>query len=284
MSPCVNGVAPIPVSFETLSHISARSINICGVLFTSTVQPAAPASADERTGHRPAPVIGEYFEPVSGRHFVVAEPAAQPALWAAYLDGARESYRSHGVESAIEYGEVRDGRSTALFITATDDAGAVVGGLRVQPRLTRADQAHALREWAGRPGTAEMTAQIAQRLPSGVIEVKAVWVRHETDHKVALTAALARGFVHTMDLLQVRFALCTAAAHAVTRWQTSGGVVSAEVPAVAYPDERYRTKLMWWDRTRVAELMTADQHTALTRESDLLFGRPTAVATLPSVA
>lgn len=254
------------------------------MLFTSTVQPTAPPTDDDRTGFVPGPVVGEYFESLSGRRFVVATPAAQPALWAAYLEGARRSYRSHGVESAIEYGEVRDGHTTALFATATDDDGAVVGGLRVQPRLIRVDQAHALREWAGRPGTAELSGQIAHRLPSGVIEVKAVWVEHDTDHKVHLTAALARVFVHMMDLLQVRYALCTAAAHAVTRWQTSGGVVSAEVPAVAYPDERYRTKVMWWDRTRVTDLLARDQFTALTRESDQLLGRPGAVATLPSVA
>ncbi len=129
-----------------------------------------------------------------------------------------------------------------------------------------------------------MTAQIAQRLPAGVIEVKAVWVEHHAEHKVALTAALARAFVHAMDLLQVRYALCTAATHAVTRWQTSGGVISAEVPAVAYPDERYRTKLMWWDRSRVGELVSPDQLTALTRESALLLGNSAAASPLPSVA
>ncbi|MEO5831776.1 MAG: hypothetical protein ABJA16_01560 [Nakamurella sp.] len=254
------------------------------MLSPSPVQPAAHAALDDLSGFTPGQVVGEYSEPLSGRHFVVAEPAAQPALWAAYLEGARRNYRQHGVESAIEYGEVRDGRSTALFVAATDGTGRVVGGLRVQSRLTRPDQAHALREWAGRPGTTEMIAQINQRLPSGVIEVKAVWVEHDIEHKVALTAALARAFVHTMDLLRVRYALCTAAAHAVTRWQTSGGVVSTTVSAVAYPDERYRTRLMWWDRSQVPELLSHDQLIALTRESDLLFARSTTASTLPSVA
>lgn len=235
-------------------------------------------------GYVPGSILGAYFEPLSGRHFVVAQPTAQPELWAAYLEGARRNYRQYGVESAIEYDEVRDGRSTALFAAAIDDDGRVVGGLRVRGRLAHAEQAHALREWAGRPGTAEMTTQIAQRLPAGVIEVKAVWVDHDTDHKAALTAALARAFVHAMDLLQVRYALCTAAAHAVTRWQTSGGVVSAEVPAVAYPDERYRTLLMWWDRSRISDSVSCEQYLALGRESDLLFGRSVAVSNLPSVA
>lgn len=235
-------------------------------------------------GFPPAAVIGDYFDPTSGRNFIFAAPDAQPALWDSYLQGARRSYRQYGVESAIEYDEVRDGRSTALFVVAVDAVGQVVGGLRVQSRLTTPDQAHAMREWAGRPGTAEMHSQIAHRLPFGVIEVKAVWVDHEADHRPALIAALARAFVHAMDLLGVRFALCTAAEHAVPRWQTSGGVPASEVAAVAYPDERYRTVLMWWDREQIAGLTGADQYAALTAESALLSRRAGSVPTLSSVA
>jgi hypothetical protein len=235
-------------------------------------------------GLSPENVIGAYFDPTSGRHFVFAEPAAQPAIWNSYLEGARRSYRQHGVEAAIEYGQVRDGRSTALFVVAMNDAGQVVGGLRAQSRLTEPDQAHAMREWGGRPGTAELRAQIAARLPFGIIEIKAVWVDHDADHRPALIAALARAFVHAMDVLQVRHALCTAAEHAAPRWQTSGGVVATDVAAVAYPDHRYRTMLMWWDRNEVAQLITSDQNAALTRESKLLFGRAAAVPTLSSVA
>lgn len=241
------------------------------MLFPSPVTTGAAASASDIGNLAPENVTGGYFDPASGRYFLFAEPAAQPALWDSYLQGARRSYLQHGVESALEYGEVRDGRCTALFVVAIDDAGQVVGGLRVQSRLAGAERAHALQEWAGRPGTAQMRAQIADRLPWGVVEVKAVWVDHDADHRPALTAALARGFVHAMDVLHARYALCTAAEHAVIRWQTSGGVVATDVAAVAYPDERYRTVLMWWDREQVVDLIAADQYAALMRESDLLF-------------
>ncbi len=215
---------------------------------------------------------------------MIATPDARPDLWAAYLDGARESYRRHGVESALELADIRDGRSTALFVAALTADGRVVAGARMVGRLTRPDQASVLREWDGRPGTAEIRAQLAHRLPAGVIEVKAAWVGHEPAHRSLLTAAIARTFVHAMDLLQARYAVCSAAAHAVTRWQTSGGVVAADVPAVAYPDDRYRTLVLWWDRTRVAESVSPAQYDALTRESALLFGRDHVTTTLPSVA
>ncbi|WP_157970557.1 hypothetical protein [Nakamurella deserti] len=249
---------------------------------SSVPSPAALAAGDLACLSTDA-VVGSFVEP-GGHTVVIAEPGARPDLWAAYLHGARESYRQHGVESALEFEQIRDGRSTALFAVAVDDTGRVVAGLRVQPRLARLEKATVLREWAGRPGTAEIRAGLALRLSSGVVEVRAVWVARDVAHRGPLTATVARLFVHAMDLLQVRFAVCTAAAHAVTRWQTSGGVVAADVPAVAYPDERYRTMVLWWDRTRVAELVSADQYDALTRESDLLAGRLPVVPVLSSVA
>ncbi len=257
------------------SMLSPPSIPLATATATATGDLPGLSSGD---------VLGAYFDPASGRFFVFAEPAAQPAMWASYLDGARRSYRRHGVERAIEYPQVRDGHSTALFVAATDDGNRVVGGLRVQGRLARPEQAHAMEEWAGRPGTAEMHEQIADRLPFGVIEIKAVWVDDDTDHRAALIAALARAFVHAMDVMDVRYALCTAAGHAVTSWQTSGGVVANDVAAVAYPDGRYRTTLMWWDRHHVADLITRDQFAALTREADLLRGRVATVSTLSTVA
>ena len=109
------------------------------------------------------------------------------------------SYRQHGVESAVDYDHVRDGASTSLFVAAVESDGRVVGGFRVQGPYTRVDQAYALREWAGREGTTELRRQIGRRLSEGVIEVKAVWVDRDADRHDALTAVLARMFVHAVD-------------------------------------------------------------------------------------
>lgn len=206
-------------------------------------------------------------DPLSGRRIVVATPASQPALWLAYIDGARRSYSAHAVEGAIEYEAVRDGRSTALFFAVVQADGEVIGGLRVQGPFSHPSQAHAIREWNGRPGTEQIRSQILQRLPEGVIEVKAVWVEHEVPRHDDVTSALARMFIHAMDLLGVRHAMCTAAGHAVVRWQAGGGVVSAEVPAVPYPDKRYQTKLLWWDRRQVTRLISAESLSAVLTES-----------------
>lgn len=211
--------------------------------------------------------VGEYFDPLSGRTFVVSTPSAHPFLWDAFLCGALNSYRRHGVESALEFDAIRDGKSTALFFAAIENDGQVVAGARVQRQLLSVDDAHARSEWTGHVGQLALTREIDARLPAGVIEVKAVWVDNDARRRRALTDAVARTFVHAINLMNVRYAMCTASSHAIPRWASTGAVVSATVPAVPYPDDRYLTSLLWWDRHNLASLVARDQLLALARES-----------------
>lgn len=88
--------------------------------------------------------------------------------------------------------------------------------------------------------------------PFGVVEVKSGWVNSDAQRSDAIAAALARALPLSMSLLGVQFVMGTAAAHALDRWRSSGGVIAARIPAAAYPDERYRTKMIWWDRRTLA--------------------------------
>jgi len=212
-------------------------------------------------------VIAIYYDPITGCEFVAARPSQQPLLWLSYLDGARASYRKHDVESVLEYDSIRDGSSTALFYVALQPDGKVAGGLRVQGPYQSPDQAHAVAEWAAFDDDAEVRREISERIPAGVIEMKTGWVSHTAWRRPELTAGLARLFVHSIKLMGVRYAFGTVATHAVKRWQTTGGVVSAKVAPVAYPDERYRTVLMWWDRETFADLAAFEQLSAIMDES-----------------
>jgi hypothetical protein len=78
--------------------------------------------------------------------------------------------------------------------------------------------------------------------------------------------------------------MCTVAAHAVQRWQTTGGVVSAAVTPVGYPDDRYLTKLMWWDSRTYADLAAADQLPLLMDEATQLADQNTGMPVLSPVA
>ncbi|QNK81083.1 hypothetical protein [Nakamurella sp. PAMC28650] len=223
--------------------------------------------------HSGAPVVlGSYEDAGSGRTFVVARPADEPALWQDYFRGARRNYRRYGVEQAVNFDEAATGESTAVFVAAVDPNGQVVGGLRAQGPFSRVEQVYALREWAGRKGTDQLRKELVQRMDEGVVEIKAVWVEHGAARHGELTTTMSRAFVHVLRLLQVRYALCTAASHALPRWRSSGGVVSTGVSPVPYPDERYLTWLMWWDRQEISRLISADQNWNMERELQQLLG------------
>lgn len=223
-----------------------------------------------------------YLDPTSGRQIVIARPTTKPDLWLDYVHGARATYRRHDVESALDYDHVRNGNSTSLFAVALEADGQVVGGLRVQGPYTCAEQATAIAEWGGRTGTDELRRQITDRLSDGVIEIKAVWVDHDAPRHHQITDAIARVIVHSMTLMGVRYAFCTAASHAIPRWESTGAVVSTDVTPVAYPDERYRTKLLWWDQLCVYDTIAPGQLPSLLRESRELTavaaGTPSAAA------
>jgi hypothetical protein len=93
---------------------------------------------------------------------------------------------------------------------------------------------------------------IDDRLPFGVVEMKTAWVCDDPDQSRALTDTLARMPLHFMTRLDIGFAMATAAAYVLKRWLSSGGVLAAKIPATPYPDERYQTKMMWWDRRTFA--------------------------------
>lgn len=215
---------------------------------------------------------------------VISQPRLDPDLWLEYLRGAERSYRKHGVERALDAEAVRDGLDTAVFWTTIDAAGRVIGGLRGKGPLTSADDSHAPLEWAGQPGLAAVRKMIDDRVPFGVLEMKTAWITDDRDKASAISTALARSGSHAMTLLNIQFCMATSAPHVMERWRTSGGVL-APIPATPYPDERYRTKMMWWDRRTFANHAAPEQMPKILREmnavsnqaNDQLSGRAAAL-------
>jgi hypothetical protein len=100
---------------------------------------------------------------------------------------------------------------------------------------------------------------INDRVPFGILEMKSAWVTDDPDRNRSLTKALARSGFHAMALLDNQFCIATSAGHVLDRWRSSGGLVASAIPATPYPDERYRTKMMWWDRRTFARYAEPDQ-------------------------
>lgn len=188
-----------------------------------------------------------WWDAVAECTMVMARPSDEPGLWREYLDGAVLSYRKHGVEAAVDYDAIKGGADTAVFYAAVDGSGAVIGGVRGRGLYTSADDSHAVVEWAGQPGLAAVRKMITDRLPYGVVEIKTAWTTDDRSRRGVLTQSLARTPFHTMELLSAQFAMATSAAHTLEKWKSSGGVVATRIPGTPYPDERYQTKIMWWD-------------------------------------
>jgi hypothetical protein len=189
---------------------------------------------------------------------VISQPALDPGLWRDYLDGADRSYRKHGVQAALDVTEIEGGADTIAFWAAIDDSGRMLGGLRAKGPLIDADDSHAVVEWAGQPGLRRVRKMIDDRAPFGVLEMKSAWVDDEPGRSRSITKLLARSWSHAVSLFGVQFCMATSAPHVLDKWRSSGGVVAA-IPATPYPDPRYRTKMMWWDRRTFANHADPDQ-------------------------
>jgi hypothetical protein len=203
---------------------------------------------------------------------VVTQPSTEPELWSEFVAGAYRSYSKRGVESALDIDAMRTGSDTAMFFAVLDDDGRILAGLRAKGPLRSAEESHALIEWAGRPGQQAVRDMITTRVPFGVLEMKSGWVSEDADRDLDLTTPLARSPFHMMTLIDVQFCMATAASYVLNRWRSSGGVV-AGIPATPYPDERYQTKMIWWNRrdfvthaepAQVAKILT--ETSQLTRE------------------
>lgn len=206
----------------------------------------------------------------TGCTIVLAQPDSEPGLWEDYLQGAERSYRKHGVECALDVDSFRDGSDTTLFYTALDANDRVVGGLRAKGPYFAAEDSHALIEWEGHPGQDLVRKMITDRLPFGVVEMKSAFVTDDPERAGSLTNTFARTAFPTMTLLGAQFIMATAAAHVLDRWSSSGGVVASKVPAAPYPSDRYRTKLMFWDRRTFANNAEPRQLAKIVKEMRML--------------
>jgi hypothetical protein len=201
---------------------------------------------------------------------VVSTPSADPALWADFVDGAARSYHRHGIERALDIDSLADGAKTQLFHAVVNDAGQITGGIRAKGPLESPEESHAIVEWADQPGLPTAYKMISDRLPFGVVEMKTAWMTDDQSRSRALGGTLARTPFTTMALLDAQFVLATAGSHVLNRWRTSGGVVATKIPATPYPDDRYRTKMMWWDRSTFTNDAAPEQVSKIFNEMAIL--------------
>lgn len=200
---------------------------------------------------------------------VISQPSTDPDLWTEYAAGAQRSYRKHGVECTLDDDALRTGADTVMFCVVIDRAEKIVAGVRAKGPLRSAEDSHAVVEWAGQPGQEAVRNMINDRVPFGILEFKSAWATDDPDRSPGITTAMARIAFPMMALLDVQFCMATAATYALNRWRTSGGVL-AGIPATPYPDERYQTKMMWWNRRDFVKYAEPDQVGKILMETNQL--------------
>jgi hypothetical protein len=208
---------------------------------------------------------------------VVARPSVELSLWNDYLEGAHRSYQKHGVECVLDIETVRDGADTTVFFAAVDSAGRVLGGTRIVGPLRSAEDSHAVVEWAESTGLADVRNMIDSRIPFGVVEGKTAWTASDSSSSRSLFRLLVRCPIWAMYLLDVQYVMSTAPLHVLQQWRSSGGVVASGIPVAAYPNDRYETRMMFWDRATFADNAEPDQLALAVAEASELISAATLV-------
>jgi hypothetical protein len=211
------------------------------------------------------------WDPRAETTMIMARPDAEPLLFERYFRGAVASYARFGVSDAIESDLGRFAADTAVFWALTDLDGEVVGGVRAKGPLRGAQDSHALIEWAGQPGERAVKELIDERSPAGVFELKSAWLSKQDAgggmrHRARM---IARCGLHAMAAFDVDYCMATSAEHVLRQWCSSGALLSS-IPATPYPDERYQTKMLWWDRRTFTVHGEPEQVAAIDQEMELV--------------
>jgi hypothetical protein len=252
---------PLPLRRDAASQEGRRS-SPAGIL----PRPRALAGLAFPTVEAP---LASFVDLRSGVRVEVHRPSSAPVRWRSYLEGAEARYRSHGVLPALDRPTLEDGSAVSLVFVAVAPDDRVVGGIRVHGPLRDTSEAFALAELAGHPRLCEVDALVSERIYDGLVEVKGAWVAADAAAP-GLSDALARCHVHAMAWFGVRWAMCTCADTIAPRWSSSGGRPDGELAPVPYPDRRFRTILLWWDRLSLARRATPEQWASTVAEAEQL--------------
>jgi molybdopterin/thiamine biosynthesis adenylyltransferase len=186
-----------------------------------------------------------------------------------YLNEAEGKYRSHGFEGTLRRQELEDGEGVPLFFVGFTPEGEPVVGVRFHGPLEGSHQAFLIEEMAASPEIDDIRALIDKEIRLGALEVKGAWSKGTAVTGVRLVAAISRSVTHAMNWLGAEFAIAAVSDTLVAVGSPAGGrmVGTAWVP---FPDDRYRTVCVSWERSRTYELSTPPNQQALRREAEEL--------------
>ena len=221
-----------------------------------------------------------FLDQDSGVRFEGHHPLERPDLWKIYLNEAEGKYRSHGFEGTLRRQELEDGHDVPLFFLGFNAEGEPVAGVRFHGPLEGSHQAFLMEEMIDSPEIEDIQALIEREIRLGTIEVKGAWSKGAAVTGVRLIAAITRSVTHAMNWLGTEFAIA-AVSDTLEEVGTPAGGRKFGMASVPYPDERYRTICVSWERSRSYELCTPPHQQALRRENEELLRGPARLGLSP---
>ena len=214
-----------------------------------------------------------FVDSASGVRFEGHHPHERPDLWKLYLHEAEGRYRNFGFEGKLHLQELDEGTGVSLFFVGFDPEGNAVAGVRCHGPLDSRHEAFVMQEMGGSPEIDMLGRTIDDEVPLGVVEIKGAWSKGEATTGHRLIEAIARCATHSMNWLGAEHAIAAISDTLLFAGTASGGRMLGEA-AVPFPDERYRTVALSWQRSRTLELATPEGRQALRREGEQLSRNP----------
>jgi hypothetical protein len=208
-----------------------------------------------------------YVDRATGVRLVGYHPKLNPQEWHAYLDGAQKAYAKRGVEASLPLALLESGEGISLFFLGYDGKGEAVTGIRYHGPLSRVEEAALISEMSSAPDIQDIKSTVEQALDSGVVEIKGAWSSGEREVGAQLLPLIARAHMVALEWLDVGYGFATVAERMLAVRDYTGAIQIGQY-AVAYPDERYRTVLVEYDRQISPTI--CDPEVAEALESDLL--------------
>jgi molybdopterin/thiamine biosynthesis adenylyltransferase/nitroreductase len=209
----------------------------------------------------------------SGVRFEGHHPLERPDLWKVYLNEAEGIFRSRGFEGTLRRLELEEGNDVSLFLLGFDPDGNAVAGVRFHGPLEGPHQAAIIEEMASSPEIAMIHDLIEQEIRLGAVEVKGAWSKGASVVGSRLLTAISRSVTHGLNWLGAEFAIAAVSDTLMPVGTVTGGV-QVGTHWVPFPDERYQTIAISWQRGRTYELATPENQQAYRREAEQLLRGP----------
>jgi len=207
-----------------------------------------------------------FVDQESGVRFEGHHPLERPDLWKVYLNEAEGIFRSRGFEGTLRRLELEEGNGVPLFILGFDADGSA-------GPLEGSHQAAIIEEMSSSPEIGIIHDLIEQEIRLGALEIKGAWSKGASVVGARLLAAISRSVTHGMNWLGAEFAIA-AVSDALMPVGDVTGALQVGTHWVPFPDERYRTVAVAWQRGRTYELATSVNQQAYRREAEQLLRGP----------